>query len=81
MRSTDGLIARLDDPDARVRAAALHALSCLRCKPDADACRPDRVRLLPRAVRLLEVWLAWALCLREAVVVGGGVIGWLAAVP
>jgi HEAT repeat protein len=52
--ASDELAARLDDPDARVRVAALHALSCLRCKPDADTCRPDRGRLLPRAVRLLH---------------------------
>jgi HEAT repeat protein len=50
----DDLSARLEDPDARVRIAAVHALSCERCKPDADACRPDRARLLPRAVRLLH---------------------------
>ncbi|MER5216288.1 HEAT repeat domain-containing protein [Streptomyces sp. NPDC002838] len=50
----DDLTARLDDPDARVRIAALHALSCERCKPDADSCRPDRATLLPRAARLLH---------------------------
>lgn len=50
----DDLTARLDDPDARVRIAALHALSCERCKPDAVACRPDRATLLPRAVRILH---------------------------
>ncbi|MFI6465873.1 HEAT repeat domain-containing protein [Streptomyces sp. NPDC050538] len=48
------LTARLDDPDARVRIAAVHALSCDRCKPDAAACFPDRVALLPRAIRLLR---------------------------
>ncbi|MEV6508727.1 HEAT repeat domain-containing protein [Streptomyces sp. NPDC051642] len=48
------LATRLVDPDARVRIAAVHALSCDRCKPDAAACFPDRVALLPRAIRLLE---------------------------
>ncbi|KOU55905.1 hypothetical protein ADK57_43010 [Streptomyces sp. MMG1533] len=48
------LTALLDDPGARVRIAALHALSCERCKADADACRPDRALLLPRAVRVLH---------------------------
>ncbi|MBK3572369.1 HEAT repeat domain-containing protein [Streptomyces sp. MBT65] len=50
----DELTARLDDPDARVRSAAVHALSCDRCKSDAAACFPDRLALLPRAIRLLE---------------------------
>ncbi|WP_327434662.1 HEAT repeat domain-containing protein [Streptomyces sp. NBC_01236] len=66
----DELIARLDDPDARVRVAALHALSCLRCKPDADACRPDRVRLLPRAVRLLQEDVDPQVRMRAAELVG-----------
>ncbi|MFJ8111758.1 HEAT repeat domain-containing protein [Streptomyces sp. NPDC096132] len=48
------LTAVLDDPDPRVRIAALHALSCERCKPDAEVCRPDRAAILPRAVRLLH---------------------------
>ena len=48
------LTARLDDPDARVRVAAVHALSCDHCKPDAAACFPERVALLHRAIRLLE---------------------------
>ncbi|MET7486894.1 HEAT repeat domain-containing protein [Streptomyces sp. NPDC005538] len=52
--AVDDLTARLDDPGARVRIAAVHALSCDRCKPDAQACFPDRVALLPRAIRLLE---------------------------
>ncbi|GAA2483099.1 HEAT repeat domain-containing protein [Streptomyces longisporus] len=50
----DELTAMLDDPDARVRVAALHALSCDRCKPDADACRPHRAALQPRAIQLLH---------------------------
>ncbi|MER6420927.1 HEAT repeat domain-containing protein [Streptomyces sp. NPDC001137] len=52
--ATDDLTAMLDDPDARVRVAALHALSCDRCKPDADACRPDPAVLQPRAIQLLH---------------------------
>ncbi|MFI6542648.1 HEAT repeat domain-containing protein [Streptomyces prunicolor] len=52
--AVDDLTARLDDPDARVRIAAVHALSCDRCKPDAAACFPDRLALLPRGIRLLE---------------------------
>lgn len=51
--AVDDLTARLDDPDARVRIAAVHALSCDRCKPDAAACFPDRGALLPRGIRLL----------------------------
>ncbi|WP_055585285.1 HEAT repeat domain-containing protein [Streptacidiphilus griseoplanus] len=50
--AVDELIAMLDDPEARVRVAALHALSCERCK--SDGCRPDRAVLLPRAIRLLD---------------------------
>lgn len=37
-----------------MRIAVPHALSCERCKPDADVCRPDRATLLPRAVRILH---------------------------
>ncbi|MEV4298096.1 HEAT repeat domain-containing protein [Microbispora rosea] len=48
----DDLTAMLADPDARVRVAALHALSCERCK--TGACRPDRGVLLPRGIRLLH---------------------------
>lgn len=68
--ATDDLIARLTDPDARVRVAALHALSCLRCKPDADTCRPDRVRLLPRAVHLLHEDVDPQVRMRAAELVG-----------
>ncbi|MGW2570812.1 HEAT repeat domain-containing protein [Streptomyces sp. NPDC001537] len=50
----DELTAMLDDAEARVRVAALHALSCDRCKPDADACRPDPAVLQPRAIQLLH---------------------------
>lgn len=48
----DELIAMLDDADARVRYAALHALSCERCK--TDSCRPDRDVVLPLGIRLLH---------------------------
>ncbi|WAU81400.1 HEAT repeat domain-containing protein [Streptomyces sp. Qhu-G9] len=37
------LISMADDPDARVRTAAFHALACDRCKGDACAPGPDRV--------------------------------------
>jgi HEAT repeat protein len=37
------LIAMADDPDARVRIAAFHALACDRCKTDTCAPGPDRV--------------------------------------
>jgi HEAT repeat protein len=46
------LIARLDDPEPLVRVAAVHALSCDRCK--TDACRPDSAVVLPRGIRLLH---------------------------
>jgi len=45
------IIGLLDDPDARVRWDALHALACDRCKD--NACRPDKDAVLPRAVALL----------------------------
>jgi hypothetical protein len=53
---TDGeafadLIRLLDDPHPRVRAAALHALACDRCK--ATTCRPPRAEVLGPAMRLL----------------------------
>jgi hypothetical protein len=50
--ATDDLVAMLDDPDARVRVAAVHAVSCERCK--SDACRPSRSVVLPRGIRLLR---------------------------
>ncbi|MFF3915988.1 HEAT repeat domain-containing protein [Streptomyces sp. NPDC001852] len=37
------LVAMADDPDARVRIAAFHALACDRCKGDTCAPGPDRV--------------------------------------
>lgn len=37
------LVAMADDPDARVRIAAFHALACDRCKDDACAPGADRV--------------------------------------
>ncbi|MEU9125368.1 HEAT repeat domain-containing protein [Streptomyces sp. NPDC048506] len=41
--SMDDLIAMADDPDARVRISAFHALACDRCKGDTCAPGPDRV--------------------------------------
>jgi HEAT repeat protein len=46
------LIAMVDDADARVRVAALHALSCDRCK--TDSCRPDQAVVLPLGIKLLH---------------------------
>jgi len=45
------LLTMLDDPDAEVRASALHALACDRCKE--GACRPDEARVLPAAMALM----------------------------
>ena len=42
----------LDDPDGRVRAHAMHALACDRCKGD-DVCALPRDDLIPVAARLL----------------------------
>ena len=41
--SMDELVLMADDPDARVRIAAFHALACDRCKGDTCAPGPDRV--------------------------------------
>jgi hypothetical protein len=43
----------LDDPDARVRSRALHALACDHCKAD-DVCLLDKTTILPIALRLLR---------------------------
>jgi HEAT repeat protein len=45
------LIQALDDPAARVRMQAVHALACDRCKK--GACRPAPQAVLPRAIALL----------------------------
>ncbi|MGV9270448.1 HEAT repeat domain-containing protein [Kitasatospora sp. NPDC003701] len=45
------LITMADDPDARVRIAAFHALACDRCK--GDTCAPDADRVLGPALRHL----------------------------
>jgi HEAT repeat protein len=50
--AVNDLIAMLDDTDARVRVAALHALSCDRCK--TDSCRPDQAVVLPLGISLLH---------------------------
>jgi HEAT repeat protein len=50
--SFDDLLSMLDDDDPRVRWDALHALACDRCKE--NACRPDKERVLPRALELLR---------------------------
>jgi HEAT repeat protein len=46
------LIGALNDADARVRAAALHALACERCKE--GECRPAEDEVLPIVFRMLE---------------------------
>lgn len=46
------LVANLDDPDGRVRARALHALACDRCKE--GSCRSSEAEVIPIAVRLLR---------------------------
>lgn len=43
----------LDDPDARVRAHAIHALACDRCKSDDVCALPPRDELVPEAARLV----------------------------
>jgi hypothetical protein len=45
------LIAMADDPDARVRIAAFHALACDRCK--GDTCAPGADAVLEPALRHL----------------------------
>jgi HEAT repeat protein len=45
------LIAMIDDPDARVRIAAFHALACDRCK--GDTCAPGADQVLEPALRHL----------------------------
>jgi HEAT repeat protein len=45
------LIALLDDPDAEVRAWAMHSLACDVCKE--NSCRPDPRALMEPALRLL----------------------------
>ncbi len=46
------LIAMLSDPDAAVRAAALHVLSCDKCKENCR--RPEQSVVLPLGMRLLD---------------------------
>lgn len=50
--SFGALVGMLADPDPRVRAQALHALACERCK-DIE-CRPDPARVLGPAIGLLR---------------------------
>src|SRR5580700_3686459 len=45
------LIAMADDPDARVRTAAFHALACDRCK--GDICAPGAAEVLEPALQHL----------------------------
>jgi HEAT repeat protein len=49
--SMDQLIAMADDPDARVRIAAFHALACDRCK--GGTCAPGADEVLEPALRHL----------------------------
>lgn len=49
-RAVDEVVACLDDPDARVRARALHTLGCDRCKE--GSCRPGEAAFVPTAIRL-----------------------------
>ena len=46
------LMARLTDADANVRARALHALACERCKE--GTCRPAEADIIPIAIRMLQ---------------------------
>jgi HEAT repeat protein len=50
--AVEEMIAMLDDPVPAVRVAAVHALSCDRCKK--DACRPAGDLVLPPGLRLLR---------------------------
>jgi HEAT repeat protein len=43
-RATTALLAALDDPVARVRRNAVHALGCVACKPGWDGDLPDAAR-------------------------------------
>ena len=49
--SVPALVEALDDPVVAVRARALHALACDRCKQ--DACRPGEELWIPTAIRFL----------------------------
>ena len=49
--SLPDLVAALDDEDSGVRARALHALACDRCKQ--NECRPGEELFVPRAIELL----------------------------
>ncbi|MFE6049221.1 HEAT repeat domain-containing protein [Kitasatospora sp. NPDC056446] len=49
--SMDQLITMADDPDAKVRMAAFHALACDRCK--GDTCAPGADRVLEPALQHL----------------------------
>ena len=51
--SMNDLMAMLDDSHPTVRAFALHALACDRCKQN-DGCRIDGATVLPRAIELLR---------------------------
>ena len=50
--SLPGLVLALDDDDPVVRARALHALACDRCKQ--NECRPGEDLWVPRALQLLR---------------------------
>jgi hypothetical protein len=50
--SLPDLVLALDDEDPGVRARALHALACDRCKQ--NECRPAEAEWVPRAVELLH---------------------------
>ena len=50
--SLTDLVSALDDDDPGVRARALHALACDRCKQ--NECRPAEALWVPRAIELLR---------------------------